>query len=158
MLRQKKLKVDIGWELLFLNKRKVNEMTELEKILQPLMEIADDETFCTEEYDTIKDYIEEKEFIGVTTDDWQEITARGYDTGWMIECYVPYLSKEKKLNMAKQIWDELVDVPVEGDDCDFDLFIDVDFRCWNKGSTVIGIWQDIEHWFGVSIATDLMNM
>ena len=41
-------------------------MTELEKILQPLMEIADDETFCDEEYNTIKEYIEEKDFINVS--------------------------------------------------------------------------------------------
>ena len=132
------------------------KMTELEKILQPLMGIADDETFCIEEYEAIKNYIEEKEFINVTTEDWQEIAARGYDTGWLIECYVPYLPKEKKLNMAKQIWDELADVPTI--DAEYDLLIDADFRCWNKGSTVIEIWQDIEHWFGVSVAVDLMNM
>ena len=120
------------------------------------MEIADDEIFCVEEYEAIKDYIEEKEFMGVTTEDWQEIAARGYDIGWMIECYVPNLPKEKKLNMAKQIWDELADVPTI--DAEYDLLIDVDLRCWNKESTVIGVWQDIEHWFGVSIAVDLMNM
>lgn len=131
-------------------------MTELEKILKPLMEIADDETFCVEEYEVIKNYIEEKEFMGITSDDWQEITARGYDTGWMIECYVPYLPKEKKMNIAKQIWDELADIPTV--EAEYDLLIDADFRCWNKGSTVIEIWQDIEHWFGVSVATDLMNM
>ena len=131
-------------------------MTELEKILHPLMEIADDETFCTEEHDAIKDYIEEKEFMGVTSDDWQEITARGYDVGWMIECYVPYLPKEKKLNIAKQIWDELADIPTV--EAEYDLLIDADFRCWNKGSTIFDIWHDIEQWFDVSIAVDLMNM
>lgn len=133
-------------------------MTELERILKPLMEIADDETFCTKEYEAIKDYIEEKEFIGVTFDDWQEIEARGYDVGWLIECYVPYLSREKRLNIAKQIWDELTDIPVGEDDYDFDLFIDTNFKCWHKGTSIIQIWQDIEHLFGVSIATDLMNM
>ena len=131
-------------------------MTELEKILQPLIEIADDEMFCVEEYEAIKNYIKEKEFMGVTSDDWQEITARGYDVGWMIECYVPYLPKEKKLNMAEQIWSELADVPTI--DTEYDLVIDADFRCWSKGSTVIEIWQDIEHWFDVSVATDLMYM
>lgn len=131
-------------------------MTELRKILIPLMGIADDEIFCAKEYDAIKDYIEEKEFMGVTSDDWQEITARGYDIGWMIECYVPHLPKEMKLNMAKQIWDELADVPTI--DAEYDLLIDADFKCWNKGSAVIEIWQDIEHWFGVSVAVDLMNM
>ncbi len=131
-------------------------MTELEKILHPLMKIADDETFCTEEYEAIKDYIEEKEFMGVTSDDWQEITTRGYDVGWLVECYVPYLPKEKKLNMAKRIWDELADVPTI--DAEYDLLIDADFRCWSKRSTVIGIWQDIEHWFGVSVAVDLMGL
>lgn len=131
-------------------------MTELRKILIPLMEIADDEIFCTKEYDAIKDYIKEKEFMGVTSDDWQEITARGYDIGWMIECYVPYLPKEKKLNMAKQIWDELADVPTAEDK--YNLFIDTDFRCWNKGTSVEEIWQDIEHWFSVSIAIDLMKI
>ena len=133
-------------------------MTELEKILKPLMEITDDETFCTEEYEAITDYVVEKEFIGVTADDWQEIEARGYDKESILDSYFRYCSKEKKLNMAKQVWDELADVPVEEDDCDFDLLIDVDFRCWNKGSTVIGIWQDIEHWFDVSVATDLIGM
>ena len=131
-------------------------MTELRKILIPLIEIADDETFCTKEYDAIKDYIKEKEFMGVTSDDWQEITARGYDVGWMIECYVPYLPKEKKLNIAKQIWDELADIPTV--EAEYDLLIDTDFRCWNKGSTIFDIWHDIEHWFDVSIAIDLMNM
>ena len=131
-------------------------MTELRKILIPLMEIVDDETFCAKEYDAIKDYIKEKEFIGVTSDDWQEITARGYDVGWMIECYVPYLPKEKKLNMAKKIWDELADVPTAEDE--YNLFIDTDFRCWDKGTSVEEIWQDIEHWFSVSIAIDLMKI
>lgn len=131
-------------------------MTELKKILNPLMEIADDETFCAKEYDAIKDYIEEKEFMGVTSDDWQEITARGYDVGWMIECYVSYLPKGKKLNMAKQIWDELADVPTAEDE--YNLFIDTDFRCWDKGTSVEEIWQDIEHWFSVSIAVDLMRI
>ena len=131
-------------------------MTELEKILKPFMEIADDETFCTEEYEAIKDYIETKEFIGVTTEDWQEIAARGYDVGWMIECYVPYLPKEEKLSMAKQVWDELADVPTV--DAEYDLLIDTDFRCWNKGSTIFDVWHDIENWFDVSIAVDLMNM
>ena len=70
-------------------------MTELEKILQPLMGIADDETFCVEEYEAIKDYIEAKEFINVTTEDWQEIAARGYDTGWLIECYVPICQRKR---------------------------------------------------------------
>lgn len=131
-------------------------MTELEKILKPLMEITDDETFCVEEYEAITNYVVEKEFTGVTADDWQEIEARGYDVGWLVECYVPELPKEKKLNMAKQIWEELADVPTV--DAEYDLLIDTDFRCWNKGSTVIGVWQDIEHWFDVSIAVDLMNM
>lgn len=129
-------------------------MTELEKILQPLMEIADDETFCVEEYETIKNYIEEKDFIGVTTDDWKEIAVRGYDVGWLIECYVPYLPKKKKLNMAKQIWEELADVPTI--ETEYDLLIDTDFRCWHKGVTVEELWQDIEHWFGVSVVDDLM--
>ena len=129
-------------------------MSELEKILKPLMEIADDETFCTTEYETIKDYVEEKDFIGVTTDDWQEIAARGYDVGWLIECYVPELPKEKKLNMAKQIWEELADVPTV--ETEYDLLIDADFRCWHKGTTVEELWQDIEHWFGVSVVDDLM--
>lgn len=131
-------------------------MTELKKILKPFMEIADDEMFCTEEYEAIKNYIEEKDFINVTTEDWQEIAARGYDVGWMIECYVPYLPKEKKLDMAKQVWDELADVPTAEDE--YDLFIDTDFRCWGKGTSVEGIWLDIEHWFGVSIAVDLMRI
>ena len=129
-------------------------MSELERILKPLMEIADDETFCTEEYETIKDYIEKKDFINVTTDDWQEIAARGYDVGWLVECYVPYLPKEKKLNMAKQIWQELADVPTVEDK--WNLLIDVDFRCWHKGATVEELWQDIKHWFGVSVVDDLM--
>lgn len=128
-------------------------MTELEKILQPLMEIADDETFCVEEYEAIKDYIKTKEFIGVTTEDWQEIAARGYDVGWMIECYVPYLPKEKKLNMAKQVWDEMADIPV-----DMEMNIDTDYRCWNRGTSAIEIWMCLEHWFDVSVAVDLMNM
>lgn len=131
-------------------------MTEFEKILKPIMEIADDETFCTQEYEAIKDYIEEKDFINVTTEDWQEITARGYDVGWLIECYVPYLPKEKKLNIARQIWDELADVPTVIDG--WGLFIDTDFRCWAKGVTVEELWQDIEHWFDVSIAIDLMGL
>ena len=129
-------------------------MSELEKILQPLMEIADDETFCTQEYEAIKDYIEEKDFINVTTNDWQEIAARGYDVGWLVECYVPELPKEKKLNMAKQIWQELADVPTIEDE--WNLLIDADFRCWHKGTTVEELWQDIEHWFGVSVVDDLM--
>lgn len=129
-------------------------MSELEKILQPLMEIADDETFCTQEYETIKDYIEEKDFINVTTEDWQEIAARGYDMGWLIECYVPHLPKKKKLNMAKQIWQELADVPTVEDE--WNLLIDADFRCWHKGTAVEELWQDIEHWFGVSVVDDLM--
>lgn len=129
-------------------------MSELEKILKPLMEIADDETFCTQEYEAIKDYIKEKDFIGITTDDWQEIATRGYDAGWLVECYVPNLPKEKKIKYAKQIWEELADVPTV--DAEYDLLIDTDFRCWNKGSTVIGVWQDIEHWFGVSVVDDLM--
>lgn len=129
-------------------------MSELERILKPLMEIADDETFCTQEYETIKNYIEEKDFINVTTDDWQEIAARGYDVGWLVECYVPYLPKEKKLNMAKQIWEELADVPTVEDE--WNLLIDADFRCWHKGVTVEELWQDIEHWFGVSVVDDLM--
>ena len=131
-------------------------MTELKKILKPLMGIADDEMFCTEEYEAIKNYIEEKDFINVTTEDWQEIAARGYDVGWMIECCVPYLPKEKKLDMAKQVWDELADVPTAEDE--YDLFSDTDFRCWGKGTSVEGIWLDIEHWFGVSIAVDLMKI
>ena len=131
-------------------------MAELEKILKPLMEIADDETFCTEEYEAIKDYIETKEFIDVTTNDWQEIAARGYDVGWLIECYVPELPKEKKLNMAKQIWEELADVPTAENR--FDLVTDADFRCWSKGTSVIEVWHDIEHWFGVSVAVDLMGL
>lgn len=131
-------------------------MTELERILKPLMEIADDETFCTTEYEIIKNYIEKKDFIGVTTEDWQEIAARGYDVGWLVECYVPELSKEKKLNMAKQIWEELADVPTVEDE--WNLLIDADFRCWAKGVTVEGLWLDIEYWFGVSIAIDLMGL
>lgn len=130
-------------------------MSELEKILQPLIEIADDETFCTQEYEAIKDYIEEKDFIGVTTDDWQEIAARGYDIGWLVECYVPELPKEKKLNMAKQIWDELADVPTVEDG--LNLVTDADFRCWSKGTSIIELWHDIEYYFGVSIAIDLMK-
>ena len=129
-------------------------MTELEKILQPLMEIADDETFCTEEYEAITDYVVEKEFTGVIADDWQEIEARGYDKESILDSYFRYCSKEKKLNMAKQVWNELADVPTI--DAEYDLLIDADFRCWNKGSTVIGIWQDIEHWFDVSVVDDLM--
>lgn len=128
-------------------------MNELEKILQPLMEIADDETFCTQEYEAIKDYIEEKDFIGVTTDDWQEIAARGYDVGWLVECYVPELPKEKKIKYAKQIWDEMTDVPVN-----MEMNIDTNYRCWNKGISAIEIWMCLEHWFDVSVAVDLMNM
>ena len=131
-------------------------MTELEKILQPLMEIADDETFCVKEYEVITDYVVEKEFTGVTADDWQEIEARGYDKESILDSYFRYCSKEKKLKMAKQIWDELADVPTI--DAEYDLLIDADFKCWNKGSTVIGIWQDIEHWFDVSIVVDLMGI
>lgn len=131
-------------------------MTELEKILKPLMEITDDETFCDEEYNAIKEYIEEKDFINITPDDWQEIEARGYDKESILDSYFRYCSKEKKLNMARQIWDELADVPTI--DAEYDLLIDADFRCWDKGSTVIGIWQDVEHWFDVSIAVDLMGI
>ena len=131
-------------------------MTELEKILQPLMEIADDETFCVKEYEVITDYVVEKEFTGVTADDWQEIEARGYDKESILDSYFRYCSKEKKLNMARQIWDELADIPII--DAEYDLLIDADFKCWNKGSTVIGIWQDIEHWFDVSIVVDLMGI
>jgi len=131
-------------------------MTELEKILKPLMEIADDETFCTQEYEAIKNYIEEKDFINVTTEDWQEIATRGYDVGWLVECYVPNLPKEKKLNMAKKIWDEMADVPT-GENR-FDLVTDADFRCWCKGTSIIELWQDIEHWFGVSVVDDLMRL
>ena len=58
--------------------------------------------------------------------------------------------------MAKQVWDELADVPTAEDE--YDLFIDTDFRCWGKGTSVEGIWLDIEHWFGVSIAVDLMRI
>lgn len=128
-------------------------MSELEKILKPLMKIADDETFCTQEYEAIRDYIEEKDFINVTTEDWQEIAARGYDVGWLIECYVPNLPKEKKLNMARQIWDEMANVPV-----DMEMNIDTDYRCWNRGTSAIEIWMCLEHWFDVSVAVDLMNM
>lgn len=131
-------------------------MSELKRILKPLMEIADDETFCTQEYDAIQDYIEEKDFINVTTEDWQEIAARGYDTGWLIECYVPNLPKEKKIKYAKQIWEELADVPT-GENR-FDLVTDADFRCWCKGTSIIEVWQDIEYYFGVSIAIDLMGI
>ena len=131
-------------------------MSELERILKPLMEIADDETFCTQEYEAIKDYIEEKDFIGVTTEYWDEIAFGGYDVVCLIECYVPELPKEKKLNMAKQIWQELADVPTV--ETEYDLLIDADFRCWHKGATVEELWQDIEHWFGVSVAIDLMRL
>ena len=122
-------------------------MTELERILKPLMEIADDETFCVEEYEA---------FTGVTADDWQEIEARGYDKESILDSYFRYCSKEKKLDMAKQIWDELADIPTV--EAEYDLLIDTDFRCWNKGSTIFDIWHDIENWFDVSIAVDLMNM
>ena len=131
-------------------------MSELEKILKALMEIADDEIFCVQEYEAIKNYIKEKDFIGVTTDDWQEIAARGYDVGWLVECYVPNLPKEKKLNMAKQIWQEFADMPT-GENR-FDLVTDADFRCWRKGTSIIEVWQDIEHWFGVSVVEDLMGL
>lgn len=131
-------------------------MAELEKILKPLMEIADDETFCVEEYETIKNYIEEKDFIGVTTDDWKEIAARGYDVGWLVECYVPELPKKKKIKYAKQIWEELADVPTG--ESRFYLVTDVNFRCWSKGTSITELWQDIEHWFDVSVAIDLMEI
>ena len=38
----------------------------------------------------------------------------------------------------------------------WNLLIDADFRCWHKGTTVEELWQDIEHWFGVSVVDDLM--
>lgn len=120
------------------------------------MEITDDETFCVEEYNTIKEYIEEKDFINITPDDWKEIEARGYDKELLIDSYFRYIPTKKKLNMAKQIWDELADVPTI--DAEYDLITDIDFKCWDKGTAIIGIWHDIENWFDVSIAVDLMGM
>ena len=133
-------------------------MTELEKILNPLTEIADDEEFCSREYGAIVTYVCAKGLMGITAEEWQEIEARGYDVGYIIEYYAPeiYSTQEERVKHAKQIWEELTNVPTTEDG--YRLITDADFRCWCKGTTIEELWQDIEHWFGVSVAVDLMGL
>lgn len=61
------------------------------------------------------------------------------------------MKTEKRITEAKQIWEELSDIPIDNND-----EIETDFSHWEKGTNKIEIWKDIEEIYGVSIVNDLM--
>lgn len=134
----------------------------LRKNLELFDMVAGDEKFCEDyclnEYEIIRGYISTTGMLNVLTDDWNCIRERGIDPAEMLYYFLEYEPEEKKMEMAKQLWDELEDVPLSTDeDKDLDC-IDEDFHLWGKGTNRLEIWGDMETIFQISVTKDLMNI
>ena len=57
------------------------------------------------------------------------------------------------LEMAKQLWEEFGDVPIDDNDC-----ITCGWRSFEKGTNRFEIWHWFETFFKVSVAKDLMEV
>lgn len=57
------------------------------------------------------------------------------------------------LEMAKQLWSEFGDVPIDDTDC-----ITCVWRSFDKGTNRFDIWHWFETFFEVSVAKDLMEV
>ncbi len=57
------------------------------------------------------------------------------------------------LEMAKQLWEEFGDVPIDNNDC-----ITYEWRSFPKGTNRFEIWHWFETFFEVSVAKDLMEV
>lgn len=56
----------------------------------------------------------------------------------------------ENLEMARQLWKEFRDVPIDDNDC-----IECDWRSFPKGTYRFNIWNWFEEFFDVSIVLDL---
>lgn len=124
-------------------------MTEkLKTILDEVDKIENDDTWVVEEYEAITDYCNDYRFI-IPQEDWEEIEARGYDLTEQRNNY----DSQYDFEDCQFVWDSLSEVPIDNKDNITEFW-----RGYPKGTCRFEIWSDIETYFGVSIAIDLMHL